>query len=153
MKAQCTASLLALGLVSACGGEPAVTDPYADLAEGTMLVRFDVNPDIADGQCNPKVHYAVRTDEEVIFANANYVVGDTLIGSGINLLNEDQSGIAKSTADLSMFDPVAQPCSDLEIKVQELTCRTADESESSPCPTPEFVDTDMFASFTGLPTY
>ncbi|MEM9055317.1 MAG: hypothetical protein AAGB16_08320 [Pseudomonadota bacterium] len=153
MKTQWVMIAATLGLASACGGTPEVTDPYAALTEGTMLVRFEVNPDIEEGLCNPKVHYAMRTSEEVIFANTNYVVGDNLIGSGINLLNEDESGIAKSTADLSMFDPMPQPCSELELKAQELTCRTADETDASPCPSPKFEGTGMFASFTGLPDY
>ena len=58
------ALLLAL---AACGAETeAPVDPYADLAEDSILVRFEANPEIEDGQCNPNVHYAMRTTEETI---------------------------------------------------------------------------------------
>lgn len=141
-------------IVAACGGEPGIEDPYANLAEGEMLVRFEANAEIPDGQCNPNVHYAMRTTEEFILLNANYeVVDQSLTGSGASLVNEDGSGVARTTIELSMFDPYPVACSDLNLRVQELTCRTEDDSDRAPCPSPKFVGTEMFGSFRGLPNY
>ena len=41
----------------------------------------------------------------------------------------------------------------LNLRVQELTCRTEDDSDRAPCPSPKFVGTEMFGSFQGLPSY
>ena len=150
MSARIVSGLVIAGLISACGGSPEADAPYADLADGTLLVRFETNPNLEDGQCNPNVHYAMKTTEEVIFANAVYIIGDAHTGSGINLINENESGVAQTTAELNMFDPVPQACGEVTIRVQEITCRTANESDASPCPAPQFEGTDMFAGFTGL---
>lgn len=141
-------------IVAACGGEPGIEDPYADLAEGEMLVRFEANAEIPDGQCNPNVHYAMRTTEEFILLNANYeVVDQSLTGSGASLVNEGGSGVARTTIELNMFDPYPVACSELNLRVQELTCRTEDDSDRAPCPSPKFEGTEMFGSFQGLPNY
>ncbi|MEL7055975.1 MAG: hypothetical protein AAGL97_15990 [Pseudomonadota bacterium] len=141
-------------IVAACGGEPGIEDPYADLAEGEMLVRFEANAEIPDGQCNPNVHYAMRTTEEFILLNANYeVVDQSLTGSGASLFNEGGSGVARTTIELNMFDPYPVACSELNLRVQELTCRTEDDSDRAPCPSPKFEGTEMFGSFQGLPNY
>ena len=141
-------------IVAACGGEPGIEDPYADLAEGEMLVRFEANDEIPDGQCNPNVHYAMRTTEEFILLNANYeVVDQSLTGSGASLFNEGGSGVARTTIELNMFDPYPVACSELNLRVQELTCRTEDDSDRAPCPSPKFEGTEMFGSFQGLPNY
>ena len=141
-------------VLAACGGEQGIEDPYADLAEGEMLVRFEANAELADGQCNPNVHYAMRTTEEFILINANYeVVDQNLTGSGASLVNEDDSGVARTTIELNMFDPYPVACSELSVRVQDLTCRTEDESDSAPCPSPKFEGTEMFGSFRGLPNY
>ena len=154
MKYKILFGTLLSGLVAACSSEPVVTDPYADLAEGTLLVRFEANPDVAEGECNPNVHYALRTAEEFILLNANYeVVDHNLTGSGTSLVNEEGSGVARTTIELSMFDTYPVPCSELSVKAQELTCRTEDNADSAPCPSPQFEGTDMFASFRELPTY
>ncbi len=154
MKRELLSVALATSLIAACGGEPEVVDPYADLAEDTLLVRFEANPDIEEGQCNPNVHYALRTSEEFILINANYeVVDQSLTGSGASLINEDGSGIALTTIELNMFDPYPLPCSELTVRVSDLTCRTEDDPDSTPCPNPQFEGTDMFASFRGLPNY
>ena len=144
---------MAVTLISACGGATDIVDPYADLAEETTLVQFEANPDLEDGMCNPNVHYALRTEEEYIFVNVNYAVGDNITGSGINLANLEQSGIATTDAELNMFDPYEVPCSELHVKVTALSCRLEDENDGSPCPSPQFEGTDMFASFRGLPDY
>ena len=39
-------AISAILALAACGGEPVAVDPYADLAEGTLLVRFEANPDL-----------------------------------------------------------------------------------------------------------
>lgn len=147
----------ALGLVlviAACGGTTNVVDPYADLAEDELLVRFEPNAEIPEGQCNPNVHFAIRTSEEYILLNANFeVVDQSLSGSGASLANEDGSGVAHTTIALNMFDSYPAACSDLQLRVQELTCRTEDDADSDPCPTPKFEGTEMFASFRGLPDY
>ena len=154
MKTQSAILAISIGLVSACSGEPAVTDPYADLAEDTLLVRFEANPNIEDGTCNPNVHYALRTSEEFILINANYeVVDQSLTGTGASLINEESSGIARTTIELNMFDPYPLPCDQLQVRVQDLSCRTEHADDSTPCPSPQFEGTDMFASFRGLPDY
>lgn len=154
MKRNLMSAALATALLAACGGgEPEVVDPYADLADDTLLVRFEANPEVEDGQCNPKVHYALRTSEAYIFANANYQVGDNLSGSGINLANPEDSGVARTDAELNMFEAYDQPCSELHVKVSDLSCRTEAEADASPCPSPQFEGTEMFASFRGLPDY
>lgn len=149
--------MAALGLAFltvACGGEPDVTDPYADLAEGELLVRFEANAETADGECNPNVHYALRTTEAYILLNASYeIVDQDLTGSGVSLVNEDDSGVARTTMELNMFGPYSAACADLSLRVQALTCRISDGDDAQPCPTPKFVGTDMFASFRGLPDY
>lgn len=141
-------------VVAACGDAPVDVDPYADLADDEMLVRFEPNAEIPEGQCNPNVHFAMRTSEEYILLNANFeIVDQSLSGSGASLANEDGSGVATTTIELNMFDPYPMACSDLQLRVQELTCRTEDEADSNPCPTPKFEGTEMFASFRGLPNY
>lgn len=153
MKTRITAFGLTL-MIAACGSEPEIVDPYADLAEDEMLVRFEANAELPEGQCNPNVHYAMRTSEEYILLNANYeIVDQSLTGSGASLVNEDDSGVARTTIELNMFDPYPVACSDLRVRVQELTCRTDDDSDRAPCPTPKFEGTDMFGSFEGLPNY
>lgn len=154
MKKQLVGSILATAFIGACGGsEPEIADPYADLAEDTLLVRFEANPSVEDGQCNPNVHYALRTSEAYILANANFVVGDNHSGSGINLANLEESGVARTDVELNMFGAYDQPCSELQVRVMDLTCRTEAETDGSPCPSPQFEGTEMFASFQGLPDY
>jgi|GEM_PF-3501045 len=152
IKSNVAALALAMGLISACGGTE-VIDPYADLGEDTLLVRFEANPEIEDGQCNPNVHYALRTGEEYILLNANFVVGDNITGSGLSLANVEESGVARTTSELNMFDAYEQPCAELEVQVQDLTCRTENESDGAPCPSPQYEGTEMFGNFRGLPTY
>jgi hypothetical protein len=143
------ASVLAL-ILGACGSEPSVSDPYADLAEGSLLVRFEDNPDVPDGQCNPNVHYALRTTEAVHLINANFeVVDQNLNGSGFGIMDQDGSGVASNTVEFNMFDPYPVACADLNIRTQDLTCRLESEEDSQPCPNPVFEGTEMFASFTG----
>lgn len=144
----------AAGLLAACSGDPAQTDPYAELAEDTLLVRFEANLAVPEGQCNPNVHYALRTEEEYVRLNANFeVVDQNLTGAGGSLVNEDESGIARTTMELNVFDPYPLPCSELHVRVQGLSCTTDSDPDSVPCPTPQFEGTDMFASFRGLPDY
>ena len=144
----------AASLLAGCSGEQAEIDPYAGLAEGTLLVRFEANPTVPEGQCNPNVHYALRTNEEYVRLNANFeVVDQNLTGAGGSLVNEDESGIARATMELNMFDPYPLACSELQVRVQQLSCATDSEPESVPCPTPQFEGTEMFASFRGLPDY
>lgn len=138
--------------VAACGGAPETADPYADLAENSLLVRFEANPDIAEGMCNPNVHYAMRTKEESILLNVNFeVVDQSLSGSGLAIFDADQSGIAKNTGELNMFDPYPLACSELTVRVSDLTCRMEDQDDREPCPNPVFEGTEMFAGFRGLP--
>ncbi|MEO0450797.1 MAG: hypothetical protein AAFZ74_10820 [Pseudomonadota bacterium] len=146
------ALLLAL---AACGAETdAPVDPYADLAEDTILVRFEANPEIEDGQCNPNVHYAMRTTEETILLNVNFeVVDQGITGSGLAIFDEEKTGVARNTGELNMFDPYPMPCSDLSIRVSDLTCRLEDQDSGELCPNPVYEGTEIFASFRGLPTY
>jgi len=146
------ALLLAL---AACGAETeAPVDPYADLAEDSILVRFEANPEIEDGQCNPNVHYAMRTTEETILLNVNFeVVDQGITGSGLAIFDEEKTGIARNTGELNMFDPYPMPCSDLSIRVSDLTCRLEDQDSGELCPNPVYEGTEMFASFRALPTY
>lgn len=154
MKYSNLALACAASVVAACRGEPVVTDPYADLGADSLMVRFEANPDIEDGQCNPNVHYALRTEEDYVRLNANYeVVDHNLTGAGGSLFNENASGIARTTIELNVFDPYPVPCSELHVRVQQLSCATDREPDSVPCPTPKFEGTDMFASFRGLPAY
>ncbi len=156
MKVQSIALVAGFGLLTACGGggEPEVTDPYADLPEGTLLVRFEANPEIEDGQCNPNVHYALRTDQEFILFNANYeIVDQSLTGSSASLVNEDASGVATTTIELNMFDPYPTPCSELEVRAQDLKCRTEFDDDTNLCPAQLFEGTEIFATFRELPTY
>ena len=153
MKTQITAIGLSL-IIAACGSEPVTEDPYASLAEDSLLVRFEANAELPEGQCNPNVHYALRTSEEYILLNANFeVVDHNLTGSGASLVNQDDSGIAVTTIELNMFDPYPVPCSELQVKVQDLTCRTEENGDNTPCPNPVYEGTDMFASFRELPDY
>jgi hypothetical protein len=153
MKTQITAIGLSL-VIAACGSEPVAEDPYASLGEDSLLVRFEANTELPEGQCNPNVHYALRTSEEYILLNANFeVVDHNLTGSGASLVNQDDSGIAVTTIELNMFDPYPVPCSELQVKVQDLTCRTEDNADSTPCPNPMYEGTEMFASFRELPDY
>lgn len=153
MNTQITAIGLSLA-IAACGSSPEVEDPYASLNDDSLLVRFEANSELPEGQCNPNVHYALRTSEEYILMNANFeVVDHNLTGSGASLVNQDDSGIAVTTIELNMFDAYPVPCSELEVKVQDLTCRTEDEVDSAPCPNPVFEGTEMFAAFRGLPDY
>ena len=154
MKIRLVGIAAATSLLTACGGAPSeVVDPYADLAEDTLLVRFEANADIAEGQCNPNVHYALRTNEAYIFANVNYAIGDNITGSGVNLANLEESGVARTDAELNMFEAYDRPCSELQVAMTALTCRTEAETDGSPCPNPHYEGTDMFASFRGLPDY
>lgn len=139
-----------LGLC-ACGNEAAETvDPYADLAEGTVLVRFEANPEISEDQCNPNVHYAMRTSEGSILINANYeIVDQSLNGSGFGIVDRENTGIATSTSEFNMFDAYPVPCSELDVRVQDLTCRTEDDEDTNVCPTPKFEGTEMFGTFSG----
>lgn len=149
--------IAAFGLVlilGACGSEPSVTDPYADLAEGSLLVRFDANPDVPEGECNPNVHYAMRTTEAAHLINANFeVVNQSLSGSGFGITDPDGTGVARNTVEFNMFDPYPVACADLNIRTQDLTCRLESEDYSQPCPNPVFEGTEMFASFTGPRKY
>lgn len=154
MKRELLSIAMATGLIAACGGEPEVADPYAELGEDTLWVRFEANPNLEPGQCNPNIQYALRTDEEFILINANYeVVDQSITGTGASLNNEDGSGIALTTSELNMFDPYPLPCSELTVRVMDLTCRTETDVDSTPCPNPQFEGTEMFASFRGLPDY
>ncbi|NQY13521.1 MAG: hypothetical protein HRT81_06655 [Henriciella sp.] len=153
MKTQIAAIGLSL-TIAACGSAPEVEDPYASLAEDSLLVRFEANAELPEGQCNPNVHYALRTSEEYILLNANFeVVDHNLTGSGASLVNQDDSGIAVTTIELNMFDRYPVPCSELQVKVQDLTCRTEENGDNTPCPNPVYEGTDMFASFRELPDY
>lgn len=153
MKTQ--ASFIAASVVlAACGGAPEVVDPYADLAEDSILVKFETNPDLTEGECNPNVLYAMRTEEEAILLNVNFEVNRAdITGSGLAIFDREQTGVATNTGELNMFDPYPMPCSDLTLRVMDLTCRTEDESDAQACPNPVYEGTDMFASFEGLPTY
>ena len=153
MKTQMSAIGLSL-MLAACGSGPEVEDPYAALGEDSLLVRFEANADLPEDQCNPNVHYALRTSEEYILLKANFeVVDHNLTGSGASLANEDASGIAVTTIELTMFDAYPVPCSELEVRVQDLTCRTEDDADSAPCPNPVYEGTELFAAFRGLPDY
>lgn len=125
-----------------------------ELPEDTLLVLFEPNSELAVDQCNPKIHFALRTAEDVILINANFeVVDQSITGSGLALFDQDGSGIAKNSTDLNLFDPYPIACEKLEIRVQDLSCRLEDEQDSAPCPNPTFEGTEMFASFRGLPDY
>ena len=140
--------------VAACGGAPEVADPYADLAEDSLLVRFEANPDIAEGMCNPIVHYAMRTTDESIRLNVNYeVVDQSLSGSGFAIFNADQSGVATGSSELNMFDPYPLPCSELTVRVSDLTCIYGDQDDGETCPNPVYEGTEIFASFRELQIY
>lgn len=52
-----------------------------------------------------------------------------------------------------MFDAYPTPCSEVSVRVSDISCRTEDERDAETCPNPIFEGTDMFASFEGLPTY
>lgn len=152
MKIKMASIALAMSLAAACsGGEVEPVDPYADLGQGTLLVRFEANPNVGQGQCNPNVHYALRTSEDYIFANVNYVVAEHLTGAGINLANLEDSGVARTNAALNLFEAYDRPCAELHVQVTDLTCRTEAETEGAPCPSPQYDGTEMFASFRGLP--
>lgn len=151
MKTRTASIALAMSLTAACSdGAVEPVDPYADLGEGTLLVRFEANPNIGEGQCNPNVHYALRTSEDYIFANVNYAVADNITGSGINLANLEQSGVARTNADLNLFEAYDHPCAELHLQVLDLSCRTEAETDGAPCPSPRYEGTEMFASFRGL---
>mgnify|MGYP006889575188 CR=1 FL=1 len=137
--------------VAACGGAPETADPYADLAENSLLVRFEANPDIAEGMCNPNVHYAMRTKEESILLNVNFEVGGDLTGAGLAIFDADKTGVARNTGEFNMFQAYPTPCSELQVRMQDLTCRLETEIDAQPCPNPVFEGTEMFASFRGLP--
>ena len=141
-------------LLSGCGGAPEAADPYADLAEDSLLVRFDANPDIAADACNPNIRYAMRTTQESVLLSVNFeVVDQSISGSGLAIFDADQTGVATNTGELNMFDPYPLPCSELTVRVMEITCRKDDEDPGDPCPNPVFEGTEMFASFRGLPNY
>lgn len=161
-------------LVSACAtntvglvpsetlGDP-VSDPGPSITEAetvaepgsdSLVVSFEANADVEDGQCNPIVHYALRTDEELILLNANYeVVGQNLSGSGLALFKQDDPDIARNSGELNMFDPYPLPCSELQVRVMDLSCRLEDADDSKPCPDPIYEGTEMFGSFRGLPNH
>jgi len=147
--------LIALGLaVAACGNTTETADPYADLAEDSLLVRFEANPEIAEGMCNPIVHYALRTTEESIRLNVNYeIVDQSLSGSGFAIFNSEQTGVATGSNELNIFDPYPLPCSELSIRVSDLTCIYDDQDDGEICPNPVYEGTDMFASFRELTIY
>ena len=154
MKPIWIASALCLSAISACSSDTEIDDPYADLAEESLLVRFEANPDAEEGTCNPKVHYAMRTGGKTILINANFeVVDQNLSGSGLAIFDEDETGVARNTGELTMFEPYPVACSELSIRVQDLTCRSEDSDVGAQCPNPVYEGTDMFASFRGLPTY
>lgn len=127
-----------------------IEDPSSD----SLVVSFEANSDLEDGQCNPKVHYALRTDEEVILLNANFeVVGHNLSGSGLALFKQEDSEFARNSGELNMFDSYPLACSELQVRVMDLSCRLEDENDSKPCPDPVYEGTEMFGSFRGLPNY
>lgn len=144
--------LIAASLMTACADIAEPVDPYADLAENSLLVRFEVNPDVAEGTCNPNVHYAMRTTEDVYLLNANFEIGDGITGAGLAIFDAEKTGIARNTGELNMFEAYPTPCSDLQVKIQDLTCRLETEIDAQPCPNPVFEGTEMFASFRGLPS-
>ena len=130
------------------------TEADGALPENTLRVRFEPNSELAVDQCNPKIHFALRTAEDVILINANFeVVDQSITGSGLALFDQDGSGIANNSTDLNLFDPYPVACEKLQIRVQDLSCRLEDEQDSAPCPNPTFEGTEMFASFRGLPDY
>ena len=153
MKQQLVVLIAGIAL-TACGGAPEADDPYADLAEDSVLVRFEANPDVAEGECNPKVHYAMRTTEETILLNVNFEVNRTdITGSGLAIFDADKTGVANNTGEFTMFDAYPTPCAEVSVRMQDLSCRTEDNSNAKPCPNPVYEGTDMFASFEGLPTF
>ena len=146
--------LIAGVALAACGGAPVAEDPYADLPEDSLLVRFEANPDIAEDQCNPNVHYAMRTTEEAILLNVNFEVNrQDITGSGLAIFDEEKTGVARNTGEFNMFDAYPTPCSEVSVRVSDISCRTEDERDAETCPNPIFEGTDMFASFEGLQTY
>lgn len=154
MKPVWIVTAICLSFVGACGGDQATDDPYAGLAEDSLLVRFEANPDLEAGQCNPNVHYAMRTNGQTILINANYeVVDQNLTGSGLAIFDDEETGVARNTGEFNMFDPYPVACSDLSVRVQDLTCRAEDRDDGEPCPNPVYEGTEMFANFSGLPTY
>jgi len=148
-------SLIALSLaVTACGSTTEAADPYADLAEDSLLVRFEANPEIEEGMCNPNVHYALRTTDESIRLNVNYeIVDQSLSGSGFAIFNADGTGVATGSSELNIFDPYPLPCSELSIRVSDLVCIYGDQDDGETCPNPVYEGTEMFASFRELTIY
>ncbi|MEM8616974.1 MAG: hypothetical protein AAGF20_08575 [Pseudomonadota bacterium] len=145
-------TLLAASLVvagcSGGGSEVGAVDPYPSLGSDTLLVRFEANPDIAAGACNPKVLYAMRSSEEAVRINATYVVNKAdLIGTGFSIRPSDTPGILSATEDLSMFDPLEGACSDIALELQEITCAIDISDDAAPCPRLQFEGTEIFASF------
>ena len=149
------ATPVAIIALAACGGQTdAPVDPYADLPDDSLLVRFEANPEIAEDQCNPNVHYALRSTEETVLLNVNFeVVDQGITGSGLAIFDEEKTGVVKNTGEFTMFDPYPMPCSELSIRVTDLTCRLEGQDSGELCPNPVYEGTDMFASFRGLPTY
>ena len=143
--------VIATSLITACAETAEPVDPYAGLAENSLLVRFEANPDVADGECNPNIHYALRTSEEVYLLNVNFEVGGDLTGAGLAIFDADKTGVARNTGEFNMFQAYPTPCSELQVRMQDLTCRLETEIDAQPCPNPVFEGTEMFASFRGLP--
>ncbi|MDJ0921481.1 MAG: hypothetical protein QNI84_10150 [Henriciella sp.] len=145
-------ALASAAILVACQGDPpASTDPYADLG-GALRVSFEANPETPEGQCNPNVAYAYRSDLESIRLNVTYLInGESFASSGFAIIDTSEDGegdVLAATTPLSLFDPYDMPCSDLSVSLHELTCRTGAESdETMPCPAAAFVGTDLFASF------
>lgn len=146
---QCFAIIAATLGLCARGNEAAETDdPYADITEGALLVRFEANPDIPAEQCDPNPHCAMRTQEGAILVNANYeVVDQSLNGAGFGIIDREKVGVATATSEFNMFDAYPVPCSELDVRVQELTCRTEDDDETNVCPTLKFEGTEIFGNF------
>lgn len=139
-------------ILGACGSGPEIADPYVNLAEETLLVRFEVDENIPEGQCNPNVHYAMRTNEAAHLINANFeVVDQNITGSEFRITDDNGSGVARNTVEFDMFDPYPVPCAELQVRLQDLTCSLESEPNSQPCPNPVFEGTEMFASFSGPP--
>ncbi|MEO0549172.1 MAG: hypothetical protein AAFZ91_04565 [Pseudomonadota bacterium] len=144
-------ALAGIALLAACEPSPGEPEPYSDLG-GALRVTFSDNPEVADGQCNPLVEYALRSEDPALRLNVAYLIDDeTFASSGFAIVDRSDDGdlnILTASDTMSMFDPFEGACSDITVKVHDFTCQAGESDENVPCPDTAFVGTDMFASFT-----
>ncbi len=149
------AALTFAGLLMACSENEEVKP--SELPENIIVVSFLPNddPDLSLDVCNPMLDVRMRTDErELLRLNVNLVMdGSKIVGTGQAMIARDTEGVIEIfTEPLTSFRPYEKPCSEVDLSVNEFSCRnSAADDENIQCPEVIFQGIEMFRSFRGIP--